>query len=93
MLVGVCQVEILLPQSDSLKAKRFVLSSVKARIQNKFNVSIAEVDQHELWQRATLGMALITNERRFVDQTFSKIIQFLEGDDRLEILEQQIEVF
>lgn len=93
MLVGVCQVEIFLPQSDSLKAKRFVLSSVKTRIQNKFNVSIAEVDHHDLWQRATLGVAVVTNERRFVDQTFSKIIQFLEGDDRLEILEQRIEVF
>jgi hypothetical protein len=93
MFVGVCQVEIMLPQSDSLKAKRFVLSSVKSRIQNKFNVSIAEVDHNDLWQRATLGLALVTNERKFIDQTFGKIMQFLEGDDRLEVLDHRLEIY
>jgi hypothetical protein len=92
MFVGVFQVEIMLPQSDSLKAKRFVLNSVKTRIQNKFNVSIAEVDHNDLWQRATLGLALVTNERKFVDQTFAKIMQFLEDDGRLEVLEHRLEI-
>jgi hypothetical protein len=93
MFVAVCQVEIMLPESDSLKTKRFVLSSIKTKIQNKFNVSIAEVDHNDLWQRATLGLALVTNERKFVDQTFSKIMQFLEGDDRLEVLDHRLEIY
>lgn len=93
MFVGVCQVEIFLPESDSLKAKRFVLSSVKTKIQNKFNVSIAEVDQNDLWQRSTLGLALVTNERKFIDQAFTKILQFLETDGRLEVLEHRLEIY
>jgi len=93
MFVGVYQVEIFLPESDSLKAKRFVLSSIKAKIQNKFNVSIAEVEQNDLWQRATLGLALVTNERKFVDQTFNTILQFLEQDGRFEVLDQRLEIY
>ena len=93
MFVGVCQVELLLPDSDSLKAKRFVLSSVKTRIQNKFNVSIAEVDHNDLWQRAVLGMALVTNEQKLIDQTFNRILQFLDNEDRLEVLKHQLEIY
>ncbi|MDZ7289101.1 MAG: DUF503 domain-containing protein [candidate division KSB1 bacterium] len=93
MFIGVFQVEIFLPQSDSLKAKRFVLNSLKTKIRNKFNVSIAEVDHNDLWQRATLGLALVTNERKFVDQAFAKILQFFEGDDRLEVLDHRLEIY
>ncbi len=92
IFVGICQVELLLPQAQSLKDKRFVLNSVKARIANKFNVSIAEVDQNDLWQRATIGMAVVVNERKFVDQVFSKILNLLDEEERLEVLKHQLEV-
>ena len=92
IFVGICQVELLLPQAQSLKDKRFVLNSVKARIGNKFNVSIAEVDQNDLWQRATLGMAVVANERKFIDQVFAKILSLLDGEDQLEVIKHQLEV-
>lgn len=92
MFVGICQVELLLPQAQSLKDKRFVLSSVKTRIGNKFNVSIAEVDQNDLWQRATLGLSLVSNERKHVDQVFTKILNLLSNEDQLEIIKHQLEV-
>ncbi len=93
MFVGVCQIEIMLPDSDSLKAKRFVLSSIKTKIQNKFNVSVAEVGNNDLWQRGLLGLALVTNEQKFVDQTFNKILELLYQEDRLEVLGHTIEVY
>ena len=93
MFVGVCQIEIMLPGSASLKDKRFVLSSVKTKIQNKFNVSIAEVAHNELWQRALLGLALVTNEHKMVDQVFTKILDLLYQEDRLEVLKHQIDVY
>lgn len=93
MFVGVCQIEIMLPDSDSLKAKRFVLSSIKAKIQNKFNVSVAEVGNNDLWQRGLLGLAVVTNEQKFVDQTFNKILELLYQEDRLEVLGHTIEVY
>ena len=92
MFVGIFQVELLLPQSQSLKDKRLVLNSVKSRIGNQFNVSIAEVDQNELWQRATLGMSLVANERKFVDQVFNKILNLLDGEHQLEVIQHQLEV-
>lgn len=93
MFVGVCQIEIMLPGSDSLKAKRFVLSSIKTKIQNKFNVSVAEVGNNDLWQRGLLGLAVVTNEQKFVDQTFNKILDLLYQEDRLEVLGHTIEVY
>ena len=93
MFVGVCQIELLLHDSASLKDKRFVLSSVKTKIQNMFNVSIAEVDLNDLWQRAVIGLALVTNEKKMVDQIFNKILEYLYKEDRLEVLRHQIEIY
>lgn len=93
MFVGVCQIEIMLPGSASLKDKRFVLTSVKARIQNKFNVSVAEVAHQDLWQRSLLGLALVTNEHKMIDQVFNKIMEMLYQEDRLEVLKHQIDVY
>lgn len=92
IFVGICQVELLLPEAQSLKEKRFVLSSLKARIGNKFNVSIAEVDQNDLWQRATIGMALVANERKFIDEVFSKILNALDAENGFEVIKHQLEV-
>ena len=92
MFVGICQVELLLPQAQSLKDKRLVLNSLKTRISNKFNVSIAEIDQNDLWQRATIGMSVVTNERKFVDQVFTKILNLLGDEDQLEVIKHQLEV-
>ncbi len=93
MFVGVCQIEIMLPDSASLKDKRLVLNSVKAKIQNKFNVSVAEVAHNDLWQRALLGLALVTNEHKMVDQVFNKILELLYQEDRLEVLKHQVDVY
>jgi len=92
MFVGIFQVELLLHEAQSLKEKRFVLNSLKARISNSFNVSVAEVDQNDLWQRTTIGMALVTNERKFVDEVFTKILNFLDGESTIEVIKHQVEV-
>lgn len=86
MLVGICQIELYIPDSNSLKSKRFILESIKTRIRKRFNVSISEINDTEKWQRATFGIALVTNESRFVDKLMSQIINFIENDDRVEIL-------
>ena len=59
MVVGVCTLDLHLPGVDSLKGKRQILLSLKERIQRKFNVSIAEVDGQDLWQRAVLGVVSV----------------------------------
>jgi hypothetical protein len=93
MLVGVCTIELFLPHSASLKDKRIVLNSIKKRIRNKFNVSISEVDNTEKWQRISLALAMVTNERRFIDMMVSEILKFISGEDGVEILEHLVEIY
>jgi uncharacterized protein YlxP (DUF503 family) len=59
MIIGVLTLELHLPESNSLKSKRIIIKSLKDRIKNKFNVSIAEIDGNDLWQRCVLGAACV----------------------------------
>jgi len=68
MVVGVLRLEVRLPENHSLKGKRSVLRTIKARVQNKFNVSIAECDDHDLWQRAILGVSQVGADRPHVER-------------------------
>ena len=92
MLIGTAQYELLIPGAASLKEKRFVLKSVKTKIQNRFNVSIAEVDHLDKWQRACPGVACVANERRFLDEVMSKITNAMMEDHRFEVIDHCIEV-
>ena len=67
MVVGVHRLEIYLPENHSLKGKRSVLRSIKSRVRDKFNVSIAESDDHDLWQRAVLGVSQVGADQPHVD--------------------------
>ena len=91
MIVGVCQVCLHLPEGHSLKAKRQVLSSLKARLGQNFNVSVAEVSDQDLWQRATLGIACVANEARYVNQVLDQVLNVIRSNPRLGLLDFQIE--
>lgn len=93
MLVGVCRLEIFVPESSSLKSKRFVLSSIKKKIKNKFNVSVAEVENNDKWQRISLGISIVSNERKFIDMNIEGILKLIENDGRMEILSHLLEVY
>lgn len=93
MVIGVGQIELYIPESGSLKSKRFVLKSIKTKIRNKFNVSIAEVENNDKWQRATLGVAIVSNDKKIVDSTLNQIMHFIENDVRLEIVDHSIEIY
>ena len=92
MIVGVCQVCLHLPEGHSLKAKRQVLSSLKARLVQNFNVSVAEVDHQDLWQRTTIGIACVANETRYVNQVFDQVLKVIRSNPRLELLDSKIEL-
>ena len=93
MNVGVCKISLRLPENSSLKGKRQVLKSITARIRNKFDVSVAEVDDHELWQLATIGVCYISNDRRHTNQVLSKVVDFVVGGRfEVEMLDYDIEI-
>ena len=92
MIVGVCQVRLHFPDGHSLKAKRQILSSLKTRLVQAFNVSVAEVGDHDLWQRATLGIACVANEARHVNGVLDQVLNVIRANPNLELLESQIEL-
>lgn len=73
MQLGTLRIVLQIPQSRSLKSKRHVIKGIIDRLKNKFNISVAEVDDNDLWQRATLGIAIVANERRFLDQVLDSV--------------------
>ncbi len=84
MVVGVLRLEVRLPENHSLKGKRSVLRTIKARVQNKFNVSIAECDDHDLWQRAILGVSQVGADRPHVERCLQEVVRFI---DELQVAE------
>jgi uncharacterized protein YlxP (DUF503 family) len=94
MHVSVCQMELRLPENHSLKGKRQVIKSIISRLQNKFNVSVAEVDSQGLWQIATLGIACVSNHRRHADETLANVVKFvIQNYPDVELLSSEIETF
>ena len=93
MNVGVCRLSLRLPENSSLKGKRQVLKSITTRVGNKFNVSVAEVDDHDLWQLATLGICCVSNNKQYTNQVLSKVVDFIvNGRFDVEILDYEIEI-
>jgi uncharacterized protein len=86
MVVGICTVELLIPESQSLKDKRQVLHSVKDRLRGKFNLSIAEVDGQDLWQKAVLGMACVANDGGHVEQVLEQALNVIKSMPTIEIV-------
>jgi uncharacterized protein YlxP (DUF503 family) len=78
MFVCVARLTLQIPESGSLKAKRQVLRRITDRVKAKFNVSVAEVEDQDLWQKAGLALAVVGNERRHVDEQMEKIIHFVD---------------
>ena len=93
MNIGVCKVKLRLPENLSLKGKRGVLKSITTRVRNKFNVSVAEVDDNDLWQLSTLGICCVSNDKRHTDEVLSKIVDFISSSRfEIEVLNYDIEI-
>ena len=93
MNVGVCKISLRLPENLSLKGKRQVLKSITTRVQNRFNVSVAEVDDHERWQLATIGICCVSNNNRHTNEVLSKVVNFVVNSRfEVEILDYEIEI-
>jgi len=93
MNVGVCRIELRLPENLSLKGKRHVVKSITTRVRNKFNVAVAEVADHDLWQLSTLGICCLSNDKRYTNQVLSKVVDFVSNSRfEVEILNYEIEI-
>lgn len=79
MVVSILHFVLDLPDIGSLKEKRQIVQSVKSRLQNKFKISVAEVDQQDSWRFAEIGAAVISNSKQYGESVLHKALQFAEN--------------
>ena len=92
MVIGICHLDLILHENHSLKEKRRVVKSIIGRVKSKFNVSIAEVGNQDLWQSAQIGFCIAGNEKRFINSSLDKIIHFIEETNSAEIKDVEMEI-
>lgn len=92
MIVGTCEIELIIYEANSLKEKRHVIKSIIERIKTRFNASAAEVGYNDLWNRSIIGVAVVSNKKVLCESMISKIIDFIDNDDRVEIISRYVEV-
>ncbi len=84
--------DLHIPESHSLKSKRLIIRSLIDRIKNKFNVSIAEVNANNLWQRSVIGIAYIANETVMINKVFEKIKNVVLNTHSVELIDSTMEL-
>jgi uncharacterized protein YlxP (DUF503 family) len=93
MLVGVMTATMYLQGVSSLKDKRHIVKSVIGRLRSRFNVSISEVEHQDSHTSAVLGLAVVSNERAFIDQQLDAILTFMRNDGRFYLGQVEREIF
>tara|TARA_B100001179_G_scaffold120077_1_gene85848 strand:+ start:18 stop:323 length:306 start_codon:yes stop_codon:yes gene_type:complete len=93
MHVGTCKIKLFLPMNLNLKGKRRIVKSLSEQIRSRFNVSVSEIENNELWQIATIGIATISSRIIILNQTFDHIFSFIESSNHdLNIISHEIEI-
>ena len=92
MFIGVCTFDVHIPDSGSLKTKRQSIRSLKDRIRNTFNVSVAEIEDNDLWQKATLSVAAVGNDRTHLNRALDHVLDMVRAVPELDLLDYHIEL-
>ncbi len=91
MIIALARLTLHLPDNHSLKGKRKVIKGLIEKIRHRFDAAVAEVDDHDLWQKSQLGMAMVSNDSQHLDSRLAKIIQFIEDQNLVQIVDSQVE--
>jgi len=84
MIIGICTIELRLPGNGSLKGKRSALKPLLSRLHKEFNVSAAEIGQHDDWEFAQIGLTTISNTRAHADEVLQNAVRWIE-DNRFDL--------
>ena len=91
MSVGILVVDCLLGDGHSLKEKRRVFLSITQKIRNQFNISIAEVEHQDLWQRSKLAIVCVNTQWTAIENILDKIVRIMQSDPRFTVLNSEIQ--
>jgi uncharacterized protein YlxP (DUF503 family) len=92
VIVGTLEIVLRVRESHSLKARRRVVKSLKDRIKSRYNVSVADVGDQDVWQRVVLGVAVVANDGRFANEVLSKVLGLVVSDPRAELLDHTMQI-
>jgi len=92
MVVGLLRLELHVPEAQSLKEKRSVVKSLKEQMRGTFNVSVAEVEPNDKWQRATLGVAAVGGDRPFVTACLQQIVEWVQEHRTCALIRSEQEI-
>lgn len=93
MVVGVLKLNLLLAENHSLKGKRGVLKRIQAQVSNRFNISVAECGDHDLWQSAILGFGMVGTSQPIVEATLQKVVDFVDAMGLAEVGRVEVEFY
>ena len=93
MLVGVMTAQMYMQGITSLKEKRHIVKSAIGRLRSRFNVSVSEVEHQDSKTSAILGIAVVSNERAFIDQQLDAVLNFMRNDGRFYLGQVEREIF
>jgi uncharacterized protein YlxP (DUF503 family) len=92
LVVGIVVIDLSLPGINSLKEKRKIIKSLTARLRNKFNVSIAEVEFNDSLRSAQLGAAVVSNDNKYVDQVIARLVSLVNNESELIMTDYRVEI-
>lgn len=93
MPVAVARIELAIPSSHSLKDKRHVIKSIIERLRNRYNLSVAEIEYMDMWQRAVIGMACIANDGSVANEEINKALNYIEsGEGEYQVINIEVEL-
>jgi uncharacterized protein len=92
MVIGACLLDLRIPDSHSLKEKRHVLRKITDRVRQRFNVAISEVGDNDVWQRALIGICTVSNDRRHINSSLDKVVDFIEKLYVAEVVHTEMEI-
>jgi uncharacterized protein len=93
MNAAVCKIKLFLPENHSLKEKRRIIKSVMGKLRNQYNISIAEVEDQDLWQIATIGVSIVASSQNHVDEMIDRMLEYIRLTfPDIEVINHDIEV-
>ncbi len=93
MVIGAIKIKIYIPWAHSLKEKRMVVKSICTKVNNKFNVSIAEIEEQDVHQTIVLGVSCVTADSAQADSIIDHVINFIESSTEGSIIQVEREIF
>ena len=93
MIVGVLKLKLFARGVHSLKEKRRIVLSLKEKLKNRFNISIVESDDQDIWQKIEISIAMISNSKSYIEKIFRQTEEITEGSYSVEVVDVKVDFY